>query len=539
MNKYIDLNKGCLPLLRYCSGVGTQETGIIEHLLSCLKGYAPFAVEFGQRHLGGGTLGEVARSKRFSLLNLDIEAAVERQRSNLWGDEKTWTLLNRNVSPLNLNSLFDECEVPQSPAVVVVDVDGMDYWCVLAMLEKRRPALLIVEYNCHIQADIAASLAYDASHTYQKNKNYGASFRAFCNLAVSNDYLLVHVHGPMNLYFVDKRRTSNPTDFDFSDRITNLSAQDFSNIADTELFYDSFLSGARPNWLKTADPDPAKTPWLQLDGIGLSIQTLKIDDIALDVFTLDKGGEHYRQRGHKEDSVSPLWSLIRKNLQPVVLIDIGANYGFTTSLLAKRLGVRRAIAVEPDPRLTNILGKNLHANLSGIQIQVIEASVSFKPHKLSAIGLNPSSTQDNRLVAQKNWPEAVVRSLPLANLIAEIEPDLPFFIKCDTQGYDMDVIDSGWDALLSRQNWMMRFEFAPHWIENQGFHVEKHLEKVCSAFQVFEAPLRTPYHSTFEDVFGRPIAKEDAVAFSKYVRTLNHAGMGWVDLYITPIKKHL
>lgn len=539
MNKYIDLNKDNLPLLGYCSGAGTQETGIIEYLLSRLTGYAPFAVEFGQRHLGGGTLGEVARSKRFSLLNLDIEAAAERQQSNPWGDEKTWTLQKRNVSPLNLNSIFDECGVPENPAVVVVDVDGMDYWCVLAMLDRRRPALMIVEYNCHIQADIAASLTYDASHAYQKNKNYGASFRAFCNLAVSKDYLLVHVHGPMNLYFVDKRRTANPTDFDFSDRITNPSAQDFSNFSDTELFYDSFLSGARPCWFKSEEPDPAKPPWIQLDRIGPSIQTVKIDEIALDVYTLDKGGDHYRQRGHKEDSVSPLWNLIRKTLQPVVLIDIGANYGFTTSLLAKRLGVRRAIAVEPDPRLSNILGKNLYANLSGIQIQVVEASVSSKSSRLSAIGLNPSSTQDNRLVAQKNWREAIVRSLPLADLIAEIEPDLPFFIKCDTQGYDMDVLDSGWDALLSRRNWMMRFEFAPHWIENQGFDVEKHLEKVCSAFQVFEAPLRTPYHSTFEDVYHRPIAKEDAFKFSKYVRTLNHSGMGWVDLYITPIKKYL
>gem|GEM_PF-1497625 len=536
MNKYIDLNKGNLPLLAYCSGAGTQETGIIEHLLSRLKGYAPFAVEFGQRHLGGGTLGEVARRKRFSLLNLDIEAATEHHRTNPWGDEATWQLLKRNVSPLNLNLLFDECSVPENPAVVVVNVDGMDYWCALAMLEKRRPAVLIVEYNCHIQADTSASLAYDAKHTYQKNKNYGASFRAFCNLATSRDYLLVHVHGPMNLYFVDKRQTAHPADFDFSDKITNPSAQDFSNFSDTELFYESFLSGSRPSWFKTAEPEPAKPPWIQLDRIGPSIQTLRIDEIALDVYTLDKGGDHYRQRGHKEDSVSPLWNLIRKTLQPVVLIDIGANYGFTTSLLAKRLGVRRAIAVEPDPRLANILRKNLHANLADIQVQVVEASVSSKPSRLSAIGLNPSSTQDNRLLAQKNWPEAVVRSLPLGDLLAEIEPELPFFIKCDTQGYDMDVLDSGWDALLRRQNWMMRFEFAPHWIESQGLDVEKHLEKVCGSFQVFEAPLRTPYHSIFEDIFHRPIAKEDAAAFSKYVRTLNHAGMGWVDLYIAPIK---
>ena len=539
MNRYIDRNIHLLPLLEFCSGEGTQEDGIIDYLLSLLGNYTPFVVEFGQRTLGGGTLGKIAQRRQFSLLNMDVEASKEEERRNPWGDEKTWTLLKRKISPFNINALFEENVVPDNPAVIVVDVDGMDYWCVLNILQRRRPTLLIVEYNAHISPDVSATLAYSPEHTYQKNKNYGASLRAFLNLAASHGYKLVHVHGPLNLYFVDEKCHLSSDILSFADKVSCLSPEQLTAIADTELFYDSFHKGSRPSWFHAPNPNTNQAPWMELDQIGGATQVVKIDEISLEVYTADKGGDHYKQRGHKEDSVSPLWSLIRKNLQPVVLIDIGANYGFTTSLLAKRLGVRRTIAVEPDPRLTNILGKNLHANLSGIQIQVVEASVSSKPSRLSAIGLNPSSTQDNRLVAQKNWREAIVRSLPLADLIAEIEPDLPFFIKCDTQGYDMDVLDSGWDALLSRRNWMMRFEFAPHWIENQGFDVEKHLEKVCRAFQVFEAPLRTPYHSTFEDVFGRPIAKEDAVAFSKYVRTLNHAGMGWVDLYIAPIKKHL
>ena len=519
-------------MLAHCSGVGTQETGIIEHILDRLHDYAPFAVEFGQRHLGGGTLGEVARSRQLSLLNLDVEASKEEERKTPWGDERTWTLLKCRVSPLNINAVFDANNVPEDLAVAVIDVDGMDYWCMLAMLQKRRPALLIVEYNCHIPPQVSATLAHNPAHTYQRDKNYGASFRAFRELAECCGYRLVHIHGPMNLYFVSEKRVTDATLPDISDRLGNLSAQDFSAIADTELFYDSFLSGTRPSWFTTAAPDPLQPPWIQLNQIGTSTQTLKIDDVMLEVFAADKGGEHYRQRGHKEDSVSPLWSLIRHHLRPATLIDIGANYGYTTSLLAKRLGVRQAIAVEPDPRLSRILKKNLGANLSGIDFRVVEASVSSKPEHLSAMGLNPCSTQDNRLVAQKNWTEAVVRSATLEMLLDEIEPEAPFFIKCDTQGYDIDVIASGWNQLLSRPNWMLRFEFAPHWMESQGFEPVKQLQKLCQSFQVFEAPLRTFYRAQFEDIFQHPIRESDATEFTAYVRSLNHGGMGWVDLYV-------
>lgn len=526
-------------MLAHCSGDGTQETGIIEYILDRLSDYAPFAVEFGQRHLGGGTLGEVVRSRQLSLLNLDVEASKEEDRKTPWGDERTWTLLKCRVSPLNINGVFDANNVPDDLAVAVIDVDGMDYWCMLAMLQKRRPALLIVEYNCHIPPQVSATLVHNPDHTYQKDKNYGASLRAFCELAAYYGYRLVHIHGPMNLYFVSENRAADAVSFDLSDKLKHLSAEDFAAIADTELFYDSFLSTARPSWFNTADPDPLQSPWIQLDQIGTSTQTLKIDEVVLEVFAADKGGEHYRQRGHKEDSVSPLWNLIRQNLRPATLIDIGANYGYTTSLLAKRLGVRQAIAVEPDPRLASILKKNLGANLPDIDFRTIEASVSSKSGHLSAMGLNPFSTQDNRLVAQKNWTEAVVRSVTLEMLLHEVEQEAPFFIKCDTQGYDTDVIASGWHQLLGRPNWMLRFEFAPHWMESQSFEPVKQLQELCRSFRVFEAPLRTSYRARFEDVFQRPIRESDAEEFTNYVRSLNHGGMGWVDLYMLPMRKQL
>jgi len=534
MNLYIERNIHLLPLLEFCSGEGTQEDGIIDYILSRLGNYTPFAVEFGQRTLGGGTLGKTARCRQFPLLNMDVEACTEEQRTFPWGDEKTWTLLKCKISPLNINAIFDENDVPANPAVVVVDVDGMDYWCTLALLQRRRPALLIVEYNCNISPEISTSLAFNPEHSYQKNKNYGSSLRAFINLASFYGYRFIHIHGPMNLYFVHEKALLTPDIFSFADKLSCLSPEEFTTIAHTGLFYDSFHGGSRPSWFHTPNPNPQNPPWLPLDRIGDSTQIVKIDEISLEVFTADKGGDHYKQRGHKEDSVSPLWRLIREKLKPLSLIDVGANYGYTTCLLANRLGVQNAIAVEPDPRLSRILKKNLNNNMNGINFRVVEASVSSNPDQITSIGLNPASSQDNRLVAQKNWQMAVVPTISLDSLIANIDPETPLFIKCDTQGFDMDVIKSGFNRLRNLRNWMLRCEYGPYWIENQGFNPIQNLEWLCGAFRVFESPLRTSWKQSFEDVFHNPLVEEDAAPFCEYVRKLNHNGMGWLDLFLLP-----
>ena len=74
MNAYIEKFRTQLPLLEFCSGPSTQEDGIIEQLLSLLQLKSDYFVEFGQRCLGGGTLGRIASERQASLLNIDLEA---------------------------------------------------------------------------------------------------------------------------------------------------------------------------------------------------------------------------------------------------------------------------------------------------------------------------------------------------------------------------------------------------------------------------------------------------------------------------------
>jgi FkbM family methyltransferase len=532
MNHYIKKFKDQLPLLKYCEGPGTEEDGIIRHLLSLLDLKSSFFVEFGQRSLGGGTLGRIANERQATLLNIDPEAAQDEERAP-WNNEQKWVLKQRSVSPLNINQIFGECGVPCSPAACVIDVDGMDYWCMLAILQNRRPSLLICEYNCHVPADVSASLSFDPGYQYNKDKNYGASLLALRQLAQAHGYRLTHIHGPLNLYFIPENSRAWGSIKEGLD-LNYLQAEDLAALSNTEEFYDNFHQGQRPSWYASDAPDFNQPPWIRLDQIGNKVNTITIDEISLSVYQSDKGGDHYKQRGHKEDSVSPLWRLIRHMLEPEVVIDIGANYGYTAVMLSTRLGARRLIAIEPDPRLFSILSANLTQISTICEVETIQAAISRQNDCVTAIGINPVSTQDNRVVPEKSWQEAIVPVCSLDKILESVPRFNRIFIKSDTQGFDVNVIRSGFKELSHRNNWMLRCEFAPHWMESQGFSPWIHLEWLCMHFQVFEAPLRTSWNSRKEEVFARPLEVSHVAGFTEYTRSLNHSGKGWLDLYVLP-----
>ncbi|UPM49176.1 FkbM family methyltransferase [Synechococcus sp. A10-1-5-1] len=532
MNEYINKFRNLLPLLNHCEGPGTMEDGIIRHLLDILDLKSNYFVEFGQRTLGRGTLGRIAREKEGGLLVIDSRA-IKEEKIYPWNNSTEWTSRRCLVTPFNINNIFDECCVPEMPSACVIDVDGMDYWCMLAILQKRRPSLLICEYNCHIDLDIEATLAYNENHTYSHGKDYGASLLALKQLAERHSYRLVHIHGPLNAYFVAEELV-DWNGFNETLSFERIKEQGISSISSTEMFYDSFHTGERPSWYGRKDPEPEKPPWFRLDQIGEEVEIVRIDELMIAVYARDTGGSHYKLRSHKEESVSPIWRLIRHSLKPNVLIDIGANYGHTAAMLSSRLAVQRIYAVEPDPRLAELIRDNLRQVGDRCDIRLIQAAISSCNEPVTLLGINPHSTQDNRVVKPKNWQEVVAPVISLDKIIAEVPLSSSMFIKSDTQGFDINVIRSGYRELTSRKKWMLRCEFAPDWIKSQGFDTVMELEWLCSSFRVFEAPLRTTWNARLNEVLNKTIEASQAYSFTEYVRSLNHNGKGWVDLYVLP-----
>lgn len=105
----------------------------------------------------------------------------------------------------NINELISEYLNKQTPGILVIDVDGNDYWIWEAI--EVKPTLVVVEYNSLLGFDRAISIPYHSNfvrnQAHYSNLYYGASLPALCQLANKKGYTLVGCNSNgNNAYFV-------------------------------------------------------------------------------------------------------------------------------------------------------------------------------------------------------------------------------------------------------------------------------------------------------------------------------------------------
>ena len=266
-------------------------------------------------------------------------------------------------------------------------------------------------------------------------------------------------------------------------------------------------------------------------------EVLEIVDILLEIDSNDSGGVHYKQKQHIEDANSQIYQKIRERLDPKVVVDIGANYGFTGSLFAKRFNPERIVLVEPDPRVFSYMVRNIRKNTDGsVELITMNCLIGSEVRDSASFHINPNGSQDNRVIPAGKWIECFVKEMTLQSLLDQYVKGKPAFIKIDTQGYDPIVFYSGEEYLQSKNNWLVRTEFAPKWIWSQGLSPQFFLEYLTNKFDVFEVPARFPFFYSLEENLHNKIPKEPQriERFIEYVGSLNQNKTGWLDLFVMP-----
>jgi FkbM family methyltransferase len=124
-----------------------------------------------------------------------------------------------------------------------------------------------------------------------------------------------------------------------------------------------------------------------------------------------------------------------------VVYDIGANIGYVSLSLAKRVGPQgRVIAFEPFPRSIAAFSKNIEINSLG-NVQLLEFAASDHAGT-AAIRLleNPATAS---LVWHRDNPaasEVLVRTVPIDTLVDAGELPHPKFVKIDVEGSEGEVL---------------------------------------------------------------------------------------------------
>ena len=261
-------------------------------------------------------------------------------------------------------------------------------------------------------------------------------------------------------------------------------------------------------------------------------RTLVVDGLALTVDFADAGGRMYAQRAAHEESVSHLYKQIARELNPQLVIDIGANYGFTALIFARYFPHSRLVLVEPSPALCCFAERNLQQNHVS-DYAVVQAICGEREEPCSRFSLNPHTSQDNRVVGLAGWKSIKVATCTLAGLVAEHGDRGAVFIKIDTQGFEERVFAGGAPFFEAQQSWLVKTEFAPHWLRSQGTDPLAFLRTLIQRYEVVECAARFRFErDELYTHFKRPLRDEEAAPFVAYVAGLDRDERGWCDLLL-------
>lgn len=169
--------------------------------------------------------------------------------------------------------------------------------------------------------------------------------------------------------------------------------------------------------------------------------------------------------------------LVKKEVrQGDVVIDIGANIGYYTTMFAKLVGNSgKVFAFEPDPTNYELLKKNIDAN--GFTNVILEQKALSDNHGKMMLNLNNKNTAGHHLdFKNENSVNSVkVDVLSLDDYFSDKNIDINF-IKMDVEGAESNVIKGMPNILKTSKNLKMIVEYNPLAIKQLGLNPENYLD---------------------------------------------------------------
>lgn len=238
---------------------------------------------------------------------------------------------------------------------------------------------------------------------------------------------------------------------------------------------------------------------------------LKVSDFQ-GIFEMGKTSDVFYRLLIEKRYESNLAELCTKYLNPKKdAIDVGANIGLFTVLLAKNLPSRKVLAIEPECSTKEILLNNLTRNNVLSNVIISEKAISNKCCKMllktipgkeeySTIGLS----QHPGTLTHK-YTEKIVPCDSLDNLCKEKEID-PGIIKIDVEGMEHLVFE-GAKSILQNNRPIIISELSNLLLKANGSSAKKVIGMITSNnYNVFDAnfPRTRPGSKDFGDIICFP-----------------------------------
>lgn len=201
------------------------EDGVIEKILSIIETPTKYYVEFGAYD---GYLCSNTRYLRESLgwKGLLLDGGFEDSSINL---------KREYITAENINELFEKYQVPSNFDFLSIDIDYNDFYVWLALNEKYKPKLVVIEYNAAHLPNEDRVVKYSPYYSGDGTNYFGGSILAMYQLARKKGYSLIYAdQNGVNLFFL-------------RNDIIEEQKLEFKNVNEVEKIYVPPKYGTGPN----------------------------------------------------------------------------------------------------------------------------------------------------------------------------------------------------------------------------------------------------------------------------------------------------
>lgn len=168
------------------------------------------------------------------------------------------------------------------------------------------------------------------------------------------------------------------------------------------------------------------------------------------------------------------------NTVPPVLVDVGANRGSFARAADRVLGFERIVCIEPDEELMNDLNANVPKHKTTIrQLALCETEGTADLFIHEDRSMNSLLEADLNVLRTK-FPtyrhdsifQRKVNTTTLDSLLNEegLLSGTELFLKLDTQGNELDILQAGKRALRSTRACLVEFMFCTPYVHDYEFH---------------------------------------------------------------------
>ncbi len=165
------------------------EDGIVKEILFRIGAVERYAVEVGFGDGGASTSAHLVLDYDWRGLIVDGDPqCVEAARALVRG--RPVAVHHEAVTSENIARIFASYQVPLSPDLVAIAIDGNDYW-VWKALVGYRPRVVVVDYNAAYQPPQRWVMKYDPLHIWRGDTHRGASLASIALLGRELGYALI------------------------------------------------------------------------------------------------------------------------------------------------------------------------------------------------------------------------------------------------------------------------------------------------------------------------------------------------------------